>query len=106
MYKVLWFTRLKPGVSADSYKQFVQEVDYPAAEQIPSISRYTSIQVQGPATGDGELTYDFVDIAEVEDVDAYRRDLETHAAALAVHGQSGKYVEVVGTLLVELVEPA
>ena len=106
MYKVLWFTRLKPGVSADSYKQFVQEVDYPAASQIPSISRYTSIQVQGPATGEGELAYDFVDIAEVEDVDAYRNDLESPPAALAVHGQSSQYVEVVGTLLVELVEPA
>jgi hypothetical protein len=106
MYKVLWFTRLRPGVSADRYKRFVQEVDYPAVARIPSISRYTSVHVQGPATGNGELSYDFVDIAEVEDVDAYRRDLEEHPAALEVHGRSGEYVEVVGTLLVELVEPA
>ena len=81
MYKVLWFTRLKPEVSAESYKQFVQEVDYPAASRIPSIIRYTSVQVQGPATGEGEVAYDFVDIAEVEDVDAYRQELETHPAA-------------------------
>lgn len=105
MYKVLWFTRLKSRVSVASYRKFVQEVDYPAAARIPSISSYTSIQVTGPATGEGELPYDFVDIAEVEDVDAYRQDLETHAAVLEVHGQSGKYVDVVGTLVVELVQP-
>lgn len=105
MYKILWFTRLKPGVTPDGYRKFVQEVDYPAVARIPSIHTYTSVHVQGPALGEEDLPYDFIDIVEVDDVDAYRQDLDDHPAAQEVHGHSGDYVEVVGTLLVELVEP-
>ncbi len=82
--KVFWFSRLQPGVTPEAYEQFVREVDYPAVERIPSIIRYYSLRVNGPAMGSAELPYDFVDIAEVTDIDAYRRDLEEHPAALEV----------------------
>lgn len=105
MPKVFWFSRLQPGITPEAYEQFVREVDYPAVERIPSIIRYYSLHVNGPAMGSAELPYDFVDIVEVTDIEAYRRDLEEHPAALEVHGQSGKYVETIGTLWAEMIEP-
>ncbi len=106
MQKVFWFSRLQPGVTPEDYEQFVREVDYPAVERIPSIVRYYSLRVNGPAMGDDvHLPYDFVDIAEITDIDAYRHDLENHPAALEVHGKSGSYVETIGTFWVEMVAP-
>lgn len=93
---VMWFSRLQPGVDAADYERFVREVDYPAAEQIGSIIRYESIRIFGPATGSGELPYQFIDLAEITDIDAYRRDLAEHPAAREVHGQFERYVQSIG----------
>ena len=92
---VLWLSRLQPGVTADDYEGFVRSVDYPAVKRIASIVRYRSIRLHGPAMGEGELPYDFIDLAEITDIDAYRNDLEHHPAVQEVHGQSGRYVETV-----------
>jgi hypothetical protein len=93
---VLWFSQLQPGVTPEEYERFVRAVDYPATAKIPSIIRYYSLRVTGPATGDAELPFDFIDIAEITDIDAYRKDLEQHPAALEVHGQFERYVKSVG----------
>ncbi len=93
---VLWFSRLQPGVSAEDYEEFVRSIDYPASERIPSIRRYVSIRLKGPAAGEEQLGYDFIDLAEVTDIEAYRHDLETHPAVQEVHGQFERYVQSVG----------
>ncbi len=93
---VLWFSRLRPGVSAEEYKDFVRSVDYPATQRISSISRYRSIRLQGPAVGEEKLPYDFIDLAEITDIEDYREDLEHHPAVHEVHGQFEKYVESLG----------
>jgi hypothetical protein len=95
---VLWFSRLQPGVSAEDYEEFVRSIDYPASERIPSIRRYVSIRLKGPAGGEQQLGYDFIDLAEVTDIGAYRHDLETHPAVREVHGQFERYVQSVGNL--------
>ena len=77
---VLWFSRLQPDVAPEDYERFVREIDYPATERIPSIVRYRSLRVHGPAIGDEALPYDFVDIAEISDINAYRRDLASQRA--------------------------
>jgi hypothetical protein len=104
--KVLWFSRLQPGVTPQDYERFVREVDYPAVARIPSIIRYYSIRVYAPAMNGNELPYQFVDIAEITDLESYRKDIAEHPAAHEVHSQSGKYVQTVGSLVVEMVEPS
>lgn len=93
---VMWFSRLQPGVDAADYERFVREVDYPAAERIGSIVHYESIRISGPTIGQGELTYQFIDLAEITDIDAYRRDLAEHPAVMEVHGQFERYVQSIG----------
>lgn len=95
---VLWFSRLKPGVAADEYEDFVRSVDYPATKRIASISRYQSVRLQGPAVGEEELPYDFIDLAEITDIGKYREDLEHHPAVQEVHGQFESYVASIGNL--------
>lgn len=95
---VLWFAKLQPGVTAGEYEDFVRAVDYPACDRIPSILRYQSVRLEGPAMGEGPLPYDFLDMAEITDIEAYRHDLESHPAVEEVHGQSGEYVLSLGNL--------
>ena len=93
---VLWFSRLQPGVQAEQYAEFVRRVDYPASKRVPSILRYQSIRVVGPAMGDEQLPYQFVDMAQISDVQAYRKDLQEHPAVQEVHWQFERYVQSIG----------
>lgn len=102
---VLWFAKLQPGVTPGEYEDFVRKVDYPACVRVPSIVRYQSVRLEGPAMGGGSLPYDFLDMAEITNVEAYRRDLENHPAVEEVHGQSGRYVLSVGNLWGTPIEP-
>jgi hypothetical protein len=105
MEKVLWFSRLQPGVEPESYEQFVRQVDYPATERISSIIEYHSLKLKGPAMGDEILPYQFIDIADITGIEEYRADLESHPAVEEVHGHSDKYVQTLANLLGVLVEP-
>jgi len=96
MSVVFWFSRLQPGVDPAEYEKWVREVDYVAAKQIASLIRYRVHRINGPCLGDTAAPYDYVEIAEVTDIDDYRRDLEQHPAAHAIGAEIGKYVQSVG----------
>ena len=98
MPRVLWFAKLLPGIAPGQYEDFVRAVDYPACLRVPSILWYQSVRLEGPAMGEGSLPYDFLDMTEITDIEAYRRDLGGHPAVEEVHGQSGRYVQSIGNL--------
>ena len=99
MTLVFWFSRLRPGVSPQDYAAFIRKVDYPATERIASILNYESIQLRGPVTGEAPLPYQFIDLAEVTEIGAYRADLESHPAVQEVHGQFGRYVDTIANFV-------
>jgi hypothetical protein len=100
---VLWFVRLKPGITTESYEQFVQDVDYPAVKRIPSIIGYHSNRVIGPAVGDQAPEYDYIDAIEITDLESYLHDLDNHPAVEEVHSQSLEMVEIVSSVVLEIV---
>ena len=101
MTVVYWLVRLKPGVTAAEYEAFVRRVDYPAVKRIASIRTYRSTRVAGTIPSGAALPFDFIDVTEVDDLDAYLRDLERHPAVLEVHSQSPEMVEVVHCVVAE-----
>jgi hypothetical protein len=98
---VYWLVRLKPGVTAEDYQAFVRRVDYPAVRRIASIRTYRSTHVVGTIPAGPPLPFDFIDVTEVDDLEAYLRDLESHPAVLEVHSQSPEMVEVVHCVVAE-----
>lgn len=102
---VYWLVRLKPGVTAEDYQAFVRKVDYPAVKRIASIRSYRSTHVVGSVPPESTPPYDFIDVTEVDDLDAYLRDLESHPAVEEVHSQSAAMVEVVHCIVAEAVRP-
>lgn len=74
---VFFLARLKPGVDPAAYERWVREVDYPTARQLPSIVSYTNHRLVGPFRK-ADVHYDYLEVIQVTDVDAYRRDLTRH----------------------------
>ena len=89
---VFWFSRLRPGVDAAEYEQWVRDVDYRLAREIPSIRSYRVHRVEGPCLGDS-VPYDYVEVAEITAIDAYRRDIAQHPAAQRIVAEIGRYVK-------------
>ncbi|MFA9402346.1 MAG: hypothetical protein ACERKX_12900 [Anaerolineales bacterium] len=104
MPTVYWFVRLKPGVQPEEYIRFVQEVDYAAVKSIPSIVNYRSNRVLGSVTGKEPLDFDFIDIAEITNLDSYLKDLKEHPAVEEVHSRSLQLVEVQFSAVSEIVD--
>jgi hypothetical protein len=92
---VFWFSRLRSGVNAAEYEQWVREVDYRAARNIPSITNYRVYHINGPCLGDA-APYDYVEVVEITDIDAYRQDIEQHPAARVIAEEIGQFVESAG----------
>lgn len=103
MTTVYWMVRLKPGVTAEDYQAFVRRVDYPAVKRIASIRSYVSTRVAGSIPADTPVPFDFIDVVEMDDLDAYLRDLDHHPAVEEVHSQSAHMVEVLHCVVAETV---
>lgn len=72
--RVFFFNRLNENVAAADYERWVREVDYPTARSIPAIASYEVVRVDGPLR-DAGVPYDYIEVVEIADVDAYRADL-------------------------------
>ncbi len=101
MTTVYWLVKLRPGVSAEDYRDFVQSVDYPEVRHIASIRSYQSNRVVGSLPEGGDVPFDFVDVVDVVDLEAYVRDLKEHPAVQRVHSRSPNLVDVIDCLVTE-----
>lgn len=72
--RVFFFNRLAADADPTQYERWVREVDYPKARSIPAIRSYEVVRIDGPLR-DAGVPYDYVEVVEVTDVDAYRADL-------------------------------
>jgi hypothetical protein len=99
---VFFLNRLAEGVRGDDYERWVRERDYPTARALPSICSYEVVRLDGPLR-EGPVPYDYIEVVEVTDLDAYRTDLarlpgrEEFVAEL--RGFIGEAVAVHGTLI-------
>ena len=103
MTTVYWLVRLQPGVRPETYEAFVRRIDYPAVRRIASIRNYHSHRVLASPFSEAPLPFDFIDVVEVVDLEAYLRDLQEHPAVEEVHSQSAELVEVVHCLIAETI---
>jgi hypothetical protein len=106
MTTVYWLVKLKAGVTAEDYQAFVRRVDYPAVKRIASIRSYSSTRVAGSIPPGTAVPFDFIDVVDVDDLEAYIQDLDHHPAVEEVHSQSAHMVEVLHCVVAEPVPPS
>lgn len=74
---VFFLNKLRDGVDPDAFQRWVREVDYPKARSLSSIKSYVVARIDSTLDGQGESPYQYVERAEVTDIDAYRQELAT-----------------------------
>lgn len=99
---VFFLQRLKPGVKAEDYEQWVREFDYPTARNLPSIISYRNYRLRGPLRK-ADVHYDYLEVIEITDREAYRRDLEGPGAA-ELRRQIVNYLQPSDNFWAELIE--
>ena len=92
MPTVFFLARLREGVDPAEYEKWVREFDYPTAKTIPSIISYRTHRISGPFRK-ADVPYDYIEVVEVTDIEAYRRDLEELPQAQELRRQIVQYLE-------------
>ena len=105
MATVFWMSRLKSGVAANDYETWVQDFDYAKARELPSLRSYQTYRIQAPFLEAESVPFDYLEVIEVTDLEAYRRELSEHPAAQAIAQEWGDYVELVYSLSGTLIPP-
>lgn len=69
--RVFFLTQLKPDADPDAYERFLREVDYPKAQQLLPVSYYRATRIEGKAIGEGESPFQYIEVLDIDDYDAY-----------------------------------
>jgi hypothetical protein len=73
--RVFFLNKLREGVEPAAYEHWVRTVDYPFARSIPSIRSYVVTRLDGVLASAERAPYDFLEVLEVTDLDAYQAEL-------------------------------
>jgi hypothetical protein len=76
MTRIVVLGRLRAGVDAKTYEQWVVERDYPFSRALPPIERFEVSRLTGFLFGsEGKLSvgYDYAEVIDVGDMDEYLR---------------------------------
>lgn len=97
MASVFWFSDLKAGADAAAYERWVQQTDYRLANEVACVKHYRVHRIEGPAEPGGNCPFDYIEVLEVTDIDAYRAALKDHPAIRQIIAEIGQFVEGVGS---------
>lgn len=70
--RVFFLNRLREGADPDEYEAWIRRVDYPVARAQGAITSYTVTRIDGTLSGEGDSPYDYLEVIEITDLDAYR----------------------------------
>lgn len=90
--RVFFLNRLREGISAAEYEDWVQRVDYPVARRQAAIKEYTVTRLDGLVTGEGRPPYDYLEVIEITSIDEYRGSLEGNVELETLLKEWAEYV--------------
>jgi hypothetical protein len=70
--RVFFLNRLHPGTDPAEYEDWIRRVDYPIARAQGAILAYTVTRIAGTLSGEGTSPYDYLEVIDITDLDAYR----------------------------------
>jgi hypothetical protein len=70
--RVFFLNRLHEGADREEYEAWIRRVDYPVARAQGAITSYTVTRVGGTLSGEGDSPYDYLEVIEITDLEAYR----------------------------------
>lgn len=70
---------LKAGVSVEDYEAWARTVDLPTVNGLGSIDRFEVFKTTGQLGSDAAAPYSYIEILDVNDMDAFGADVSTAA---------------------------
>ena len=70
--RVFFLNRLHEGADPEEYEAWIRRVDYPVARAQGAIESYTVTRIDGTLSGGGSSPYDYLEVIEITDLDAYQ----------------------------------
>jgi len=71
-HRVFFLNRLHEDADRNEYEAWIRRVDYPVARAQGAITSYTVTRIDGTLSGEGASPYDYLEVIEITDLDAYR----------------------------------
>ena len=75
--RVFLLNRFRDGASRKDFERFVREVDYPTGRSLAGILGFDVTRIQGPLEEGENSPFEYIELAEIESLDAYLGILET-----------------------------
>jgi hypothetical protein len=103
-HRVFFLNKLRDGVTPGEYERWAREVGYPFARSIPSIESFAIARLDATLDGEGSPPYDFIEVVEVADLEAYKADLSTDRPEIQAFDEEwlkhiGEAVAVIGEVI-------
>ena len=89
MPTVFFLNKLKEGIKAGDYEEWVREFDYPSARTMPAIKSYKVHKISGALRGD--RAYDYIESVEIPNLADYLKELGSENRK-KLHDQWNSYV--------------
>jgi hypothetical protein len=70
--RIFFLNRLHEHADPEEYEAWIRRVDYPIARAQDAIRSYTVTRLEGTLSGTGESPYDYLEVIEISDLEAYR----------------------------------
>lgn len=74
--RIIVLLTLKPGRSASDYEEWARTTDLPTVTALASIAGFSVYQATG-VLGGGAAPYDYIEIIDIADMDAFGLDVAT-----------------------------
>lgn len=92
--QTLFFNRLKEGVTAEDYEQWVRERDYPTARALSTMVRYEILRLgEEVRRGAIDVPADYLEIATVTSFEDYEAELQGMTGREEFLAELRSYVE-------------
>ncbi|MEP1421097.1 MAG: REDY-like protein HapK [Erythrobacter sp.] len=75
--KIIVLFKLKPSVNRASYETWAKTTDIPGVNGLPSVDRFEVFKTTGVLGGDAKPSYEYVEIIDVNDMDAFGAQTST-----------------------------
>jgi REDY-like protein HapK len=96
--------RLKAGVTAADFEQWVRTVDHPSMRGLRRVKRFETYKVTGLLMGDGVPSADYIEVFEIDDFAGFGSEDMTGSTVQAVIGAFMTMVDAPEFMVAEAVD--
>lgn len=93
MAQIIILYKLKDGVSRDDFHTWIRTVDYPSMRGLSTVNSFVTYKAQKLLMGEGSPSLDYIEIFDINDMDAFTGTDMPGATVQSIMGQFMGFAE-------------